>query len=337
MSTSLGDMIVTFSADMSNLSSGISDAKSQISGFSDSVKSSASGIGGVFSGIVGGVGDFVGSITDGVGALVDFGRQAYETGMALLEPDAAMEQMTVAFKTVFGSAAAAKDMLAQLTDFASRTPFQVMDLDQTAAKLRAFGEQKNVIIPDLTAIGDTLSALGETTPAKLQQVADIFGKIDTQGKLSTGIMTQLSRNGINAWQALADATGKPISALQEMVHKGLIPASQATDDLRRGLEKMYGGGMADQAQTFNGLMSTLKDNLEQAWRSFSGPLFDMAKGALTNLGNIVASPQFQDFAKTMGTNIGDALKQVSSFVQGSVMPVFQSFGRWFVDNWPGIQ
>src|SRR5690348_6196387 len=104
--------------------------------------------------------------------------------MALLAPDAAYEQTTVGFTNMMHSATAAKAELQKLSDFAAQTPFEMSALDAGASKLMAFGIKSQDVIPDLTGIGDAISALGEATPVKLNQIVDIFGKIQTGGKLT---------------------------------------------------------------------------------------------------------------------------------------------------------
>lgn len=322
----LGEMAVQFTADISQLVTGTTKAKEEIASVTTAAKeSNASGGGGGFSGLVGGVLDFGMKAANAVFMVKMLADSAISLGSALLAPDASMEQTVVAFTTLTKSAQGAHAMIAKLVKFAADTPFEEAGIESAGAKLLAFKFRASDVIPILTSIGDTMSALGKGTDANLNAIVDIFGKIRAAGKLTGGDMMQLSQWGIPAWQMLAQSMGKTVPELQKMVSAGLIPADIAIKGLTQGMEKAFGGGMAAQSRTFNGLMSTLHDNALLAWRAFSGSLFDTAKSGLEALGNIVASPAFKNFAVTMGNDLSGALKNIGSFVNSSVVPAFKDF------------
>ena len=217
----------------------------------------------------------------------------------------------------------------KLNAFAAETPFQTHDIDVAAEKMLAFGFKAKDVIPDITAIGDALSALGEATPAQLSGVVDVFGKIQAAGKLSAANMHELAVRGIPAWQMLSEEMGKPVDVLQKMVSKGAIPASTAIDDLRKGMEKTFGGGMATQAQTFNGLMSTLKSNADQALAAFVGPVMKEAEGGISGIANTLASPAFQTFATGVGAMIAHTFSDIGRFAQTNVVPAVDDVVKAF--------
>lgn len=255
-------------------------------------------------------------------SLLDFGAKLGQTIFGLqnlwqgftglvsgmFDADASMEQTTTAFTQLLGSSQKANAELKDLANFAAATPFEFPELADATQKLIAFQFPLQQTKPLLTAIGDALSGLGQNTPEKLNQIVQVFGQMNSAGKMTTGDLQQLSQVGINGFQILADTMGKPVSVIRDMVSHGLIPAGQGIEALRRGMEKTFGGGMLAQSQTFNGLISTLQDNIGAAWRSFSGPLFAQAKEALISIGNLVSSPAFQQFATTLGTVVGGAIK-----------------------------
>ena len=317
----------------------MASALQNMAGAADEAATAASGVGAASSEAGGGLGGFLGSIGDAASSFGMFviGAQATvniagQIGGALFGADAAMEQTQVAFTTLTGSASAAHDMISKLVTFAASTPFHEAGIENAAEKMLAFHFTNQQVIPDLTAIGDTLSALGKSSDANLSSIVDIFGKIQAAGKLTGGDMTQLTRWGIPAWNLLAQSMGTTVPALQEMVKKGLVPANVAVDGLTKGMEKTFGGGMKAQSQTFNGLMSTLADNITTAWRAFSGPLFDAAKGSLIQLGNLVSSKGFQQWAADMGKAVGTGITAVVHFIQNDLMPAFAAIGKWFDEH-----
>lgn len=270
-------------------------------------------------GFLSGIGSMIGKLTEfgsRVGMTV-FGLQNLWQSFtslagAILAPNASMEQTKVAFVQLLGSSQAATKELQDLSAFAAATPFEFPDLATAVQKLLAFQIPLKSTKPLLTAIGDALSGLGKNTPATLQQVVDVFGQMNSAGRIQTQDLMQLTSVGINGFQILADQMHKPVNVIRDMVSRGLIPAKEGIDLLQKGMEKTFGGGMQAQSQTFNGLLSTFKDNIGAAWRAFTGPLFDAAKSGLVTLGNLVSSPVFQNFAQGAGKAIADVFGHIGS-------------------------
>lgn len=290
--------------------------------------------GGLLSGIgsaVQGISGFVQQVGMTVFGFQNLYNGAVSLASGLLQPAMTAETTQLSFENMLHSTTAAKQEMVSLNTYAASTPMQTQWVDTAAAKMMAFGIKTQSIIPDITAIGDNLSALGNLSDASLQSIVDIFGKINTEGKLTGGTMMELSRWGIPAWQSLAQATGLPIPELQKMVSKGLIPAQQGIEDLRKGMEATFGGGMAKQAQTATGLLSTLASNFQIAMAAFGGPLLKQAEVGLANLGTLLASPSFQQFATTVGTEIGNA---ISGLITGitTVVQVGAGIVNFFKQN-----
>lgn len=312
------------------------NAMQTFSEFANGAKKSMSDVGAAASDAGQGANSFAGNMGNmiqqgwlNITMLQSLGQQAINTAQALIDPAAQAEQTGVAFDTLMGNTQDAEAELSKLNTFSAQTPFQTQDIDTAASKMLAFGFNAQSIIPDVTAIGDSLSALGEATPASLQSIVDIFGKIQASGKLTAVDMMQLSSWGIPAWQALSKAMGLPVPELQKMVSKGTIPASEAIDKLRQGMEDTFGGGMAKQAQTYNGLMSTLQSNIKMAWDSFlgvsggqvqKGSLFAEIESGLNAVGNVVANPKFQAFAQMIGSQIVPSIQKFGTFLSSSLLP-----------------
>lgn len=288
------------------------------------------------------------SIKNTAGGLLDFGAKiggaiigvkgiadaAIGFGSALISPNAEMEQTTVAFETLLGKGKQTQDFLQQMKDFAAATPFEFPEVATAAQHMLAFGFQSKQVIPILTNIGDAMSSMGKSSDS-VDHIVQVFGQMHAAGKLNAGDMMQLASEGIPAWQFLADAMHKTIPEVQKLSSEGLIPADTAIKAVSDGMHKMFGGGMAAQAQTFNGLMSTLQDNAGAAMRAFTGPLFEAAKAGLTTLGNLVSSKQFQDFATQTGKQIADLfgiigpmLGDVGKSFQ-SLQPILSNVGQFF--------
>ncbi len=269
---------------------------------------------------------FFNQIGIGIFNLQNMANMAQQLGSSLLGPAVSAETVTSALTTLDGSAAAASREMDQLNQFAAKTPFKTLDIDQAAEQLQGFGINAGNVVPDITAIGDALGSVGRDTPAELDSVVQIFGKIHTEGKITAATMNELAIHGINGWQALADATGKTIPQVKDLVSKGLLPADQAISDLTSGIEKnpLYQGGMAKAAGTFTGLLSTLQSNWDQVIAAFGTPIIKALEGSLNNLGSTLASPAFQQFAGSVGQGLVTSFQDIGGAVQATA----QYFGSF---------
>ena len=283
----------------------------------------------------GGFTDLFGKIGMGIFAFQGLFGMGKQLASGLLEPAMSAETVTSALTTLDGSAKAAGQEMDNLNQFAAKTPFKTLDIDTAAEQLQGFGYSANAVIPIIQAIGDNLGSVGKETPAEMMSVVDIFGKMKTEGKVTEATMNELAVHGINGWQALADATGKPIAQVKELVKKGLLPASDAVTDLTKGIEMnpLYKGGMSKAASTFTGLMSTLQSNFQQVLASFGSPIIKALEGQLNNLGTLFASPAFKSFAGSVGQGIVNVFTSIGTamhgFNLGSLSSSFGSMGGAF--------
>lgn len=245
------------------------------------------------------------------------GQVAGQTASALLGPAETAETTKTAFDNLLGSSQAAADELGKLNSFAAKTQFPTQTIDDAASSMIAFKIPTETIIPDLTAVGDALSGVGKGTPAELQSVVDILGKMSIAGKLTQGDITELGKHGIDATSAIADGLGISTTALQDMVKKGTLPASDAIAALTKGIEDnpLYNGGMAKQSGTMSGLLSTLQSNWNQVLAAFGSPIIAGLDPLLANIGNDLASPGFHDFAGNVGQGIVDAFSGIGHAAQ----------------------
>lgn len=179
-------------------------------------------------------------------------------GLKALQASSQMEQSKVAFTTMLGSAQAADAFLKQLFQFASTTPFTFVGLQASAKQLLAFGFNAKQIIPMMTAIGDSVSALGGGEET-LNRVTTALGQMQAKGKVSAEEMMQLAESGIPAWQFLATAIGKDIPTAMKLAEQGGISASVGINAILTGMESKFGGLMAKQSQTLAGMWSNVQD------------------------------------------------------------------------------
>lgn len=288
------------------------------------------------------------SLASGIGnagrALMNFGtsvaqpvfylKDLIQTGIGFVQnlfaQNAAMEQTKIAFTGMLGSGTAAQAMLDRLEQFAAATPFEFPELAQDARLLVAMGFAANDVIPIMRNVGDTVAGLGGGSEM-IQRIVYSMGQMKSAGRVTGEEMRELALAGVPAWNWLAKAIGVDVPTAMKMAQSGAIDVNVALDALQKGMKEKFGGQMANQARTFNGLMSTAKDNIGMALRAFMGPAFEQAKGALTTITDLLGSPAVKEFATNMGVLVGQGIAKLAQIVGGAVNGV-ASLIKWFKDG-----
>ena len=201
-----------------------------------------------------------------------------------IDYNAQLEQTRVAFTSMLGSAAQANGMIADLQKFAADTPFEMPGIRDAAQQLLAFGYDANEIIPTLTALGNAASGLGRGQDG-FQHLAFVFGQIRTTGKLMGQDVMQLAQLGVPVKDILAKNLGLTKDELANIGEVG-IDADVAIQALIDGMNERFPEMMKKQSETFEGVLSNIKDNIGQAFGLSGLPLFEDAKNMLLEIKNI---------------------------------------------------
>jgi tape measure domain-containing protein len=171
--------------------------------------------------------------------------------------NSSMQQSQIAFTTLLGSSAAAREHLAELTNFAKRTPFEQGPLIQMSQRLQAMGFDAKSVVPTLTAVGDAVAGLGGNAQT-MDRVVTAMGQMNAKGKASAEEMMQLTEAGIPAWDMLAKKIGTDVPTAMKRVSDGAVSSATAIDALTTGMGERFGGMMEKQSKTLAGSMSTIR-------------------------------------------------------------------------------
>lgn len=282
------------------------------------VELSSRGLSGVQSGISG-IGRSLTSMTGmalAAGtALMGIGGAVGITG--LLKLAAESETVKVQLQTLTGSAENAAKMVKDLKAFGASTPFEFPGLAETAKVLLAFQVSQEQIIPTMRVLGDIASATGKP----LNELAQIYGKIKSQGKLTAETLDQLQERSIPVVATLAKQFGVAETEIRGMVSTGRI----GFGDLQQALSTMTseGGmffeGMAAQSKTLGGLWSTFTDELT---------------GLMTEIGEAIVEEL------DLKTILSQTTEWIS-MIRGDLVPTIAStiggIRDWTTENWALIE
>jgi tape measure domain-containing protein len=266
--------------DIDKISKSADRANRSSRNMSGGVKSLRPQLGGIAAG-----GAFVAKTVGGIGAV--FGGAAAGIGLFGLKTASSLEQAQIGFTTMLGSAEKAQSFIAQMTDFAKKTPFEFTDVQTAASQLLAFGFASKDVLPTLTAVGDAAAGLG-TGAEGVGRITKALGQIKAKGRIQSDELLQLYEAGIPALDLLAKKLGKTTKETQEMVTDGLVPADTAITALTEGMEQRFGGLMEKQSHTLGGIFSNLKDNvtlgLANAMKPVTEELKYLMPGAIRTTG-----------------------------------------------------
>lgn len=228
-------------------------------------------------------------------------------GVKAVQAAGNFQQVQAAMTNMLGSAERAKNLLAQLQDFAAKTPFEFNDVAAASQKFLAFGFTAEQIIPTLKAVGDAAAGVGLGKEG-IDRITLALGQMAAKSKVQSDEMLQLTEAGIPAWQMLADKIGTSVPQAMDMVSKGAVDAQTGLQALVGGMEEKFGGMMDQQAQTITGTWSNMMDGLSQSAIAVGQQISDALNlpDLLSSLGDSLQ--QFAGLVKNQG--IGEALSQM---------------------------
>lgn len=193
------------------------------------------------------------------------------------------EQTSVAFKTLVGNETAAAKMLGDIYNFAAKTPFEPLDLENNAKIMLGFGVSTQKVVPYLKQLGDI--AMGDKK--KLGGLSLVFGQVASAGKMQGQDLMQFINAGFNPLKELQKMTGKTYAELQDMMSKGRIGFDAVAAAIAHATSE--GGafnGMSDKlSQTVSGKFSTMMGDIRQA----AIGMFDAIKPVVLGLMDIVGA------------------------------------------------
>lgn len=207
-------------------------------------------------------------IAASVGAVVSLGAAIQQS----VRFNAELEQQAVAFKTLLGNAEAASRRMKELTKFAAETPFELPEVVQASKILQSLTNGALASGDGLRLVGDAASAVGRPLEDVTMWVGRLYAGLQTGTPVGEATL-RLIEMGL-----ISGTTARKLNDLAE-TGQG---AGRAMEILRETFGKL-GGAMADQSQTFNGLLSTLKDTFNMALADIGKPLFDGLKQGISEL------------------------------------------------------
>ena len=226
----------------------------------------------------------------GVGVSAAFGMAV----KSAFEMNATLETTELQFETLMGSADAAQKHVADLFEFAKKTPFETGPIIEASRMMRTFGGDALDTKANLTLVGDAAAA----TNAPINELGFWVGRL--YSNLQGGQPFGEAAMRLQELAVLSPKARQEMEALQKAGGTAAEVFAVFQGDLGK-----FSGAMEKQASTWSGLVSTIKDSLQLALAEGFEPFFEGAKEGLSTIVDLFNSPEFDAGVKAFATRLGE--------------------------------
>ena len=204
-----------------------------------------------------------------------------------LDYNRSMESYLTNFKVMLGDEQLAAEKLEEIRRMAASTPFSLSDLTEGTQTLLQFG----VAADDTTGVLKRLGDISLGNADKLQTLVRAYGKMSSAQKVTLENVNMMIDAGFNPLNQICDATGESMSALYKRISDGKVSFNELEAAVAAATSEggQFYNGMLEASQTFNGRLSTLKDNVAALTGELTSGLFSALGDILVKANELVVS------------------------------------------------
>jgi tape measure domain-containing protein len=166
-----------------------------------------------------------------------------------------MQKARIGFQTLVGDVEKGNKLFEETSEFANVTPFRTDEVQKAGKTLLAFGVKAEDIMGTMNLLGD-VSALSTRS---FDDMAMIYGKVVSNGKLMGQELNMLVDAGFNPLQQISEDTGESMMSLRKRMSLGQISVEDVNQAFKNATAEggRFNGGMENISQTIGGKWSTL--------------------------------------------------------------------------------
>lgn len=253
-----------------DFSSGTNNADEIVKSLTDSLKRTAAEIGGLV-------------------AIKKFGSD-------VIEATGKMQQLQVALSTILQDKTKADQLIAEIVQFAAKTPFNLDDVAEGAKQLLAYGSSADKVVEELSMLGDVASGL----QIPIGQLIYLYGTLRTQGRAMTVDIRQFAGRGIPIYEELAKVLGVSKDQVGELVKEGKVGFKEVEQAFKNMTSEggKFANLMENSAGTWPQRLSNIEDTLFQKMNEFGNKYKEVFEFGIGTAEDLVES--LDDVIAVMG-------------------------------------
>lgn len=170
-----------------------------------------------------------------------------------------MDQSSIAFKYLLGSADDANGMLEALQDFAISSPLDMKGATSAARMLMTMGVEAKNTIGVLRVLTDAATVAGGDMEDTVNRLSLALGQMLQSGTVKAQEVRQLVNANIPVYEILQEELGLTSKQIANIGKEGINSAT-AVNAILRGLQKRFKGASEAMQQTLTGALSAAKDS-----------------------------------------------------------------------------
>ena len=217
-----------------------------------------------------------------------------------------IEGLETSFAPLLGGADKAQARIKELAQFAADTPFEMPEVAKASRVLEVLTKGALSTGQGLRMVGDVAA----TTQQPFEELALHIGRLYDGLQSGRPVGEALAR-----LQELGVISGDVRSRIEELQKSGA--AGNEVWQVAAGALGRFSGAMDAQSRTWNGKLSTFKDNVSMAMAEFGKPIMDALKPYLNSASNMAG--RLGKSAAAFGQRIAESIKFISAaFSSGQV-------------------
>lgn len=217
-------------------------------------------------------------------------------GSDVIEATGKMQQLQVALSTILQDKSKADQLIADIVQFAAKTPFNLDDVATGAKQLLAYGSSAENVVSELSMLGDVASGL----QIPIGQLIYLYGTLRTQGRAMTVDIRQFAGRGIPIYEELAKVLGVSKDQVGELVKEGKVGFKEVEQAFKNMTSEggKFANLMESSAGTWPQRLSNIEDTLFQKMNEFGNKYKEVFEFGIGTAEDLVES--LDDVLSVMG-------------------------------------
>lgn len=217
-------------------------------------------------------------------------------GSDVIEATEKMQQLQVALSTILQDKSKADQLIADIVQFAAKTPFNLDDVATGAKQLLAYGSSADNVVNELSMLGDVASGL----QIPIGQLIYLYGTLRTQGRAMTVDIRQFAGRGIPIYEELAKVLGVSKDQVGELVKEGKVGFKEVEQAFKNMTSEggKFANLMESSAGTWPQRLSNIEETLFQKMNEFGNKYKEVFEFGIGTAEDLVES--LDDVLSVMG-------------------------------------